>query len=104
MKSTITINQIADVLRNKRIQKGYTIEHLSELSDVSIGSISGIENKKQSNISVITLLNLMYALGIEGDEIFGSSNTKINQLIRDNQELKQTLRQIIDCAKTGLSD
>jgi len=103
MKSKITIDEISDILRNKRMQKGYTIEHLSELSDVSIGSISGIENKKQANISVITLLNLMHALDMNGDEIFGTSNKKVNDLIRDNHELKQTLRKIIDTANGGLS-
>jgi len=103
MKSKITIDEISDILRNKRMQKGYTIEHLSELSDVSIGSISGIENKKQANISVITLLNLMHALDMNGDEIFGTSNKKVNDLIRDNHELKQKLRKIIDTANGGLS-
>lgn len=103
VKNDITVYEIADILRNKRMQKGYTIEQLAELSDISIGSISGIENKKRSNLSVATLLNLMNALDVGGDEIFGTSKKDVNELIRENQQLKTTIRIMIDTGNDGLS-
>lgn len=103
VKNDITVYEIADILRNKRMQKGYTIEQLAELSDISIGSISGIENKKRSNLSVATLLNLMHALDVGGDEIFGTSKKNVNELIRENQQLKTTIRTMIDTGNDGLS-
>lgn len=103
VKNDITVHEIADILRNKRMQKDYTIEKLSELSEVSIGSISGIENKKRSSFSVTTLLNLMNALDIGGDEIFGTSNKNVNELIHENQQLKTTIRTMIDTGNDGLS-
>ena len=103
VKNDITVYEIADILRNKRMQKGYTIEKLAELSDISIGSISGIENKKRSNLSVATLLKLMNAMNIDGDEIFGTSNKNVNKLIHENQQLKTTIRKIIDTGNDGLS-
>lgn len=98
----ITTNDIAEKLREKRLQRGYTIEQLSELSDTSVGTISMLENKRRTNISVLTLLRLMEALNVKGYEIFGSSDENINDLVAENQRLRNTLRSLINSANEQL--
>ncbi|AEJ31664.1 MULTISPECIES: helix-turn-helix domain-containing protein [Leuconostoc] len=99
-----TINDIADALRNKRTQREYTIEKLAELADVSVGTISTLETKTRTNISVSTLLKLMKALDINGYDIFGSEKDDVKKLIADNQKLRQSLNDVIALAKGGLEE
>ncbi len=40
-----TTEQIAEKLRMKRLQHGMTVEKLSEIADVSVGTISTLERK-----------------------------------------------------------
>ncbi|MEX0381402.1 helix-turn-helix domain-containing protein [Leuconostoc sp. MS02] len=98
----ITLEAVVETLRNKRIQRGITIEKLSELSNVSVGTISTLETKKHTNMSVSTLFKLMNALNVSGYDIFGSEDEKINELIADNRQLRLALNGIVDQANGSL--
>ena len=91
-----TTEQIAEKLRMKRLQQGMTVEKLSEIADVSVGTISTLERKIKVNLSITTLLKLMNALNIEPYELFGSADPSIDELLEDNRALEEKLQNIAD--------
>lgn len=56
-------------LKELRLSRGLTIEGLHELSKVSVGAISGIENGKIRNPGMVTLQKLAGALNTDIREI-----------------------------------
>ncbi len=93
-----TTEKIAEKLKMKRLQHGMTVEKLSEIADVSVGTISTLERKLKVNLSITTLLKLMDALNVEPYELFGSADPSIDELLEDNRALEEKLQNIADIA------
>jgi len=93
-----TTEQIAEKLKMKRLQHGLTVEKLSEIADVSVGTISTLERKLKVNLSITTLLKLMDALNVKPYELFGSADPSIDELLEDNRALEEKLQNIADIA------
>lgn len=56
--------RIGKLIREKRLEKGYTIQQLAENLGVSVGLISNIENAKTDAFNLILLINLCNILDI----------------------------------------
>lgn len=57
------------LIRQKREQKGYTINKLAELAEMSKGHLSRIEQGK-TNPAISTLLKIAIALEIDVEELY----------------------------------
>ena len=71
---------------------------MSEIADVSVGTISTLERKLKVNLSITTLLKLMDALNVKPYELFGSADPSIDELLEDNRALEEKLQNIADIA------
>lgn len=60
----------AEMIRSLRNQKGWSIRKLSELSGVSRGLISDLENKQSNNVTIVTLCKLSKALDVKPEELY----------------------------------
>lgn len=57
-------------IKKKRIEKGYTIQKLAELSNISGGYLCHLENGTRSNPSMETMEKIAKALNISIAELF----------------------------------
>ena len=58
------INAVADILRQMRRERGFTLEKLSERAEMDYSTVSLIENGRQ-NPRIYTAYKLLYALDID---------------------------------------
>lgn len=68
--ASIKGNEFGEFIKCKRNEKGYTQEQLTNLSGLSSGYISRIENGLRSNISLEMVQSLMIVLEIDCLELF----------------------------------
>jgi transcriptional regulator with XRE-family HTH domain len=62
-------SKIADNLKRLRDKKGYSLEKVARLSDLSLNTIVKIENGVNQNPTIETLLKIAKALEIEIDDL-----------------------------------
>ena len=63
------IKELGIILKEKRIDKRLTLETLSKLTDISISTLSKLENGKLKRPSSVFLFRLSKALGIDYNEL-----------------------------------
>lgn len=57
-------------LKKIREQKGFTIEKLAGLANISAGYLCRLENGSRNNPSILVMKNIAKALGVDIAEIF----------------------------------
>ena len=62
---------IGQRVKNQRLSKGMTIKVLSEITGLSVGHISEIENGIKSNLQQKTILKLSHGLKMSVTELLG---------------------------------
>lgn len=62
-------SKIADNLKRLRDKKGYSLEKVARLSDLSLNTIVKIENKANQNPTIETLIKVAKALEVEVDDL-----------------------------------
>lgn len=63
------INKIGNLLKQERIKKNLTLESLSSISDISISTLSKIENDKIRNVSSVFIYRICKTLNMDYDYI-----------------------------------
>ena len=66
---TASNNKIAENLKRHRDKKGYSLEKVARLSDLSLNTIVKIENGVNQNPTIETLIKISKALEIEVDDL-----------------------------------
>ena len=62
-------SKIADNLKRLRDKKGYSLEKVARLSDLSLNTIVKIENGMNQNPTIETLIKIAKALEVEVDDL-----------------------------------
>lgn len=62
-------NKISDNLKKLRAQKGYSLERVARLADLSLNTVVKIENGINKNPTIETITKLAKALGVEIDDL-----------------------------------
>ncbi len=62
-------NKISDNLRKLRAQKGYSLEKVARLADLSLNTVVKIENGINKNPTIETITKLAKALDIAIDDL-----------------------------------
>ena len=62
-------SKIADNLKRLRDKKGYSLEKVARLSDLSLNTIVKIENGANQNPTIETLIKVAKALEVEVDDL-----------------------------------
>jgi len=62
-------SKIADNLKRLRDKKGYSLEKVARLSDLSLNTIVKIENGVNQNPTIETLIKIAKALEVEVDDL-----------------------------------
>ncbi|KKU09549.1 MAG: Transcriptional regulator, XRE family [Parcubacteria group bacterium GW2011_GWF1_45_5] len=62
-------NKIADNLKRLRDKKGYSLEKVARLADLSLNTIVKIENGANQNPTIETLIKITKALEVEVDDL-----------------------------------
>jgi len=62
-------SKIADNLKRIRDKKGYSLEKVARLSDLSLNTIVKIENGMNQNPTIETLIKIAKALEVEVDDL-----------------------------------
>lgn len=62
-------NKISDNLRKLRAQKGYSLEKVARLADLSLNTVVKIENGINKNPTIETITKLAKALDVEIDDL-----------------------------------
>lgn len=88
---------IKDLIRTKRIEKGYTMKELADLVDVSEATISRWESGEVSNMKRAGILKLSKALGVTPSAIVGLEESETTNAHKNNIESVQNEK---DIAKT----
>lgn len=65
MKGGIFINKIGKILKQERLKNNLTLEALSNISNISISTLSKMENDKIRNVSSVYLYRLSNILNID---------------------------------------
>lgn len=81
------------ILKDIRLQKGYTRQQIAERADISIRYLSAIENE-QREPSYDVLYRLFHSLGISADTIFYPDNNDL-----DNSDAEQIRRLYLECSE-----
>lgn len=81
------------ILKDIRLDKGYTRQQLAERADISIRYLSSIENE-QRKPSYDVLYRLFHSLGISADTIFYP-----NECHSDNSEAERIKRLYLECSE-----
>jgi len=66
---TASNNKIADNLKRLRDKKGYSLEKVARLSDLSLNTIVKIENGVNHNPTIETLIKIAKAMEVEVDNL-----------------------------------
>lgn len=61
------MNKIGKILKQERIKNNITLEALSNISNISVSTLSKIENDKNGNISSVFLYRICKILNIDYD-------------------------------------
>jgi len=62
-------NKIADNLKKLRKKKGYSLEKVARLADLSLNTVVKVENGVNKNPTIETLTKLAKALGVGVDDL-----------------------------------
>jgi transcriptional regulator with XRE-family HTH domain len=62
-------NKISDNLKKLRAQKGYSLEKVARLADLSLNTVVKIENGINKNPTIETITKLAKALDVEIDDL-----------------------------------
>lgn len=62
-------NKIADNLKKLRVKKGYSLEKVARLADLSLNTIAKIENGVNTNPTIETLTKIANALEVGVDDL-----------------------------------
>ncbi len=62
-------SKIADNLKRLRDKKGYSLEKVARLSDLSLNTIVKIENGANQNPTIAALIKVAKALEVEVDDL-----------------------------------
>jgi XRE family transcriptional regulator of biofilm formation len=62
-------SKIADNLKRLRDKKGYSLEKVARLSDLSLNTIVKIENGVNQNPTIETLIKIAKAMEVEIDDL-----------------------------------
>lgn len=62
-------NKISDNLKKLRAQKGYSLEKVARLADLSLNTVVKIENGINKNPTIETITKLAKALGVDIDDL-----------------------------------
>ena len=62
-------NKISDNLKKLRAQKGYSLEKVARLADLSLNTVVKIENGINKNPTIETITKLAKALNVAIDEL-----------------------------------
>jgi len=62
-------NKISDNLKKLRAQKGYSLEKVARLADLSLNTIVKIENGVNKNPTIETLTKIAKALEVSVDDL-----------------------------------
>ncbi len=62
-------SKIADNLKRLRDKKGYSLEKVARLSDLSLNTIVKIENGVNQNPTIETLIKIAKAMEVEVDDL-----------------------------------
>lgn len=66
---TMSNNKISANVKRLRAEKGYSLEKLARLADVSLNTIVKIENGANHNPTIETLIKVAKALEVEVDDL-----------------------------------
>ena len=80
------------ILKEIRVQKGYTRQQMAERADISVRYLSAIENE-QREPSYDVLYRIFHSLGISADTIFYPEENKA-----DNSDAEQVKRLYLECS------
>ena len=88
---------IGERIKQLRIEKGYSITELAEVSGVSKSYLSYIERKLQNNPSLQFLTKLLVPLDTTIEYLIGNNPIKDNSTIKDHldEEWKEILQKAI---------
>ena len=101
-------NKLGSIIKEARIAKNITREHLSEVINITPRYLMSIENENKKTEFLMFLFQLVRELNIPADVIFypesKNNNTEIEQLIRllylcDERDLKiatATVKALVD--------
>jgi transcriptional regulator with XRE-family HTH domain len=89
------IVRIGKLIREKRLEKGYTVQKLADMLDVSIGLISNIENAKTDAFNLELLIKLCNILDISLFSFF-SQNISETKLLLDSNNTPKEIKQLYD--------
>lgn len=67
MKGGVFINKIGRIIKQERLKNKLTLEALSNISNISISTLSKMENDKIRNVSSVYLYRLSNILNIDYD-------------------------------------
>jgi len=62
-------NSISDNLRKLRGKKGYSLEKIARLTDLSLDTIVKVENGVNQNLTIETLIKISKALEVGVDDL-----------------------------------
>lgn len=62
-------NQISENFKKLRTKKGYSLEKVARLADLSLNTIVKIENGANQNPTIETLTKIAKALGVKIDDL-----------------------------------
>lgn len=99
-------NHLGTVIKQARLDLGYSREQLSERVDISVRYLTAIENE-QKYPSYDVLYRLIHGLGISADLIFYNNkneNSENNQLLRLLQQCSDRDRKIIKTVINSMLD
>lgn len=92
--------RIGDVIKQARIQKGYTQEELAELVGVQKSAVAKWENGRVSEIKRSNLYGLAQALGISPTSLVGDSEAdKKEKPTAADDGLSDEMKQLIERIK-----
>ncbi|MGG1219398.1 helix-turn-helix transcriptional regulator [Priestia endophytica] len=89
--------KVGELLRLKRIEKGYTLETLSSIIGISINYIAAIEKGTKTNPSDSIIVKLAETYGLNEDDLFIAFDKmplSAKQEVTEHPELAKALSQI----------
>lgn len=91
---------LGENIRRYRKEKGLSVNKLSELSSVSLGYISGLENNKVNNPTMDKLNKIASVLGVPVSKLMSTEDqltmaldtfSEMNNMINEYNELKNSI-------------
>lgn len=67
--STNSDNQISKNLKRLRKERGYSLEKISKLADLSLNTVAKVESGVNTNPTIDTLIKIANALGIDLNDL-----------------------------------